>query len=215
MDQPPALSASAFAESTGVSRETLDRLRHYLTLLASWQVRINLVGAATLQDPWRRHILDSAQLVPLIDAAFPGAAPRIADLGSGAGFPGMVLAMLGAGEVHLIESNRKKAAFLKTVARETATRVAIHAVRSETLAGLGAQVVTARAVAPLAQLLDLARPLAAPDAIGLFLKGRRVGEELTAIPEAQRLAIDRLPSESDPDGCIVRVARFRQREGDG
>ncbi len=93
-----SLGPDGFRRLTGVTAETMDRLSVYLALLVKWQRRINLVAASTLADPWRRHMLNSAQLVPLLPGQGPaGLAPRIADLGSGAGFPGLVLAMMGAG----------------------------------------------------------------------------------------------------------------------
>ena len=126
MAEPP-LGRAGFAAQVDVSRETLDRLTLYLELLERWQPAINLVGPATLADPWRRHLLDSAQLV----AHLPARRPLLVDLGSGAGFPGMVLAILGAGPVTLIESDRRKAQFLREVARATATDVTIRAERIE------------------------------------------------------------------------------------
>ena len=109
--------ADDFRQVSGVSRETLERLRIYEALLRKWQAKINLVGPATLDDAWRRHFLDSAQLFPLL----PANAQVVVDLGSGAGFPGLVLAVMGVPTVHLIESDLRKAAFLREVARETAT----------------------------------------------------------------------------------------------
>src|SRR5918912_3476535 len=109
------LTPEGFAELVPVSRETLDRLAAYLDLLRRWQRTINLVGAATLDDPWRRHLLDSAQLLRFL----PEGVRRLVDLGSGAGLPGLALAILGVPEVHLIESDRRKAAFLREAARAT------------------------------------------------------------------------------------------------
>ena len=147
----PPLSREAFGEQLGVSRETLELLTVHLDLLRRWQPAINLVGAATLADPWRRHFLDSAQLARHL----PGAAANLADLGSGAGFPGMVLALLGVSGVHLIEADRRKAQFLREVARATGARVGIHAERIERMQGWPADVITARALAPLPRLLEL------------------------------------------------------------
>ena len=123
------LSREEFGDRLGVSRETLERLSIHLELLRRWQPAINLVGAATLADPWRRHFLDSAQLA----AHVPSAARSCIDVGSGAGFPGMVLALLGVSGVHLIESDRRKAQFLREVARATGAAVAVHAERIERL----------------------------------------------------------------------------------
>jgi 16S rRNA (guanine527-N7)-methyltransferase len=170
-----------------------------LDLLAAWNPRINLVAASTLADPWRRHILDSAQLFPLIP---PHAAPLL-DLGSGAGFPGLVLAILGAEDVHLVESDQRKCAFLREAARVTGAKVQIHAQRAETLAFPGAAVITARALAPLPKLLDIAEPFLLPHSICLFLKGKGVEEELTEARKAWKMAVRLLPSRSDERGAVL------------
>jgi 16S rRNA (guanine527-N7)-methyltransferase len=203
-----AYGPADFQAETGVSRETLARLERYADLLASWNAAINLVGPATLPDLWRRHMLDSAQLLPLLPPARPVSGPGgrvLADLGSGAGFPGLVLAICGAGEVHLIESDLKKATFLRQAARETGTYVTVHATRIERVGGLKADVVTARALAPLARLVAYARPLLTPGGQCLFLKGRGVESELTDLPAAMQDAVERIPSRSDPSGCVVRL----------
>jgi 16S rRNA (guanine527-N7)-methyltransferase len=193
--------AAEFQAETGVSRETLARLEVYAELLRKWTRAINLVGPTTLPDLWRRHMLDSAQLLPLL----PAGRPRIADLGSGAGFPGLVLAICGAGEVHLIESDQKKATFLRQVARETETDVTVHMARIESVEPLQADVVTARALAPLAELLAYARPLLAPGGRCLFLKGQGVEAELTALPREVQTAIERVPSRTDSAACVIRL----------
>src|SRR5688572_14803801 len=153
------LGRAGFAATIAVSRETLERLGVYVDLLGHWQRAINLVGAATLADPWRRHILDSAQLM----ARLPPGARSVVDLGSGPGFPGMVLAILGAPGVVLIESDRRKVEFLREVARATATAVGLQAERIERLPDMPAGVVTARALAPLPRLLPLAERFLAAD----------------------------------------------------
>src|SRR5690606_34129867 len=140
-----------------VSRETGDRLAIYADCLQRWAPAINLIARSTLPDLWRRHFLDSLQLLPLIRAE-AGANPRIVDLGSGAGFPGMVLAIAGAGEVHLVEADAKKATFLREVARRTGASVTLHNCRIEALAPLAAEVATARALAPAERLLSWAQP---------------------------------------------------------
>ena len=143
-----ALTPEAFAAKAAVSRETCERLALHLDLLRRWQQRINLVGRSTLTDPWRRHMLDSAQLAPLLPER-----ARVADLGSGAGFPGLVLAIVRGGPVHLIESDGRKAAFLCEAARVTDAPAEVHASRAEGLA-LAVDVVVARACAPLDRLLS-------------------------------------------------------------
>jgi len=199
MSQP--LGAAGFAAVSGVSRETLARLEAYLGLLRRWQRRINLVGAATLADPWRRHVLDSAQLM----AHLPPGARSVLDLGSGAGFPGLVLALLGAPGVVLVEADRRKCTFLAEAARITAAPVTIRATRIEELPETKVDVVTARALAPLPRLLALARPFFGPTTVGLFLKGARLDEELTAAGERGTMRLRRVQSVSDPRGVILHI----------
>ena len=198
-----AMTPADFTAATGVSRETQARLETYAGLLRDWTRAINLVAPRSLPDLWRRHMLDSAQLLALLPAPPTGRPRRLVDLGSGAGFPGLVLAILGAGEVHLIESDRRKAAFLREAAQATATPVTIHAVRAAEAPAPPADVVTARALAPLPRLLDLAAPFLAPDSVALFPKGRGVAQELTAAGKAWKIAATPYPSRTDPGGSIL------------
>ena len=204
-----ALTPAGFARETGVPRETLARFETYLQLLAKWNRAINLVGAGTLDDAWRRHMLDCAQLLPLLPPCPPGETRRIVDLGSGAGFPGLVLALLEAGEVHLVESDQRKAQFLREAARTLDLDVAIHRARIEALDPLPVDVVTARACAPLAKLLEYAERFPARLKGGpltcLFLKGRQAEDELTAIGNAWNMRVERFPSRTDPTGTILRI----------
>lgn len=179
----------------------MDRLCAYVALLERWNARINLVGRATIGDVWRRHIMDSAQLYSLI----PARARILVDLGSGAGLPGLVLAILGVPEVHLLESDQRKAAFLREALRVTGTQAQLHAQRIEAIRAFPADIVTARALAPLAELLDLAQPFIAPSTVCLFLKGRTADDELTRAQEAWKMRAERLPSASDPSGIILRL----------
>lgn len=200
----PPMSAAAFAAATGVSRETLRRLEAYAGLLLQWQKAINLVGADTLDDLWRRHLLDSAQLLPLL----PAGAREITDIGSGAGFPGLVLAIMGDRPVHLIESAGKKAAFLREAARLTAAPATVHHGRIERLTPWASDVVTARALAPLDMLLDYAAPYlagAGADAACLFLKGARGERELTEASKSWTMMVERFDSATDPTGVIFRI----------
>jgi 16S rRNA (guanine527-N7)-methyltransferase len=198
---PEPLDAAGFARIADVSRETRDRLTRYASLLEKWSGRINLVGRATLPDLWRRHMLDSAQLYPLI----PESARNLVDLGSGAGFPGLVLAIMGVPDVHLIESNARKCAFLREVARATGTKVSIHNVRIEVGIGIKADVVTARALAPLPLLLDYAKPYLTQTSVCLFLKGSGVDEELTKIRDVWNIRERIYPSITDPEGVVLCV----------
>ncbi len=211
---PPALTSEAFREITGVSRETLARFESYAALLKKWNPRINLVAESTLADLWRRHFLDSAQLQALLPPAPENRPLEIVDLGSGAGFPGLVLAILGAGTVTLLESDQRKTTFLREAARLTNTEVIVINQRIEAISAIPADVVTARALAPLPRLLSLAAPfLEAPFVqepaqkarFGLFLKGRGVDRELTDSKAKWQVSVERFSSQSDPEGAILRI----------
>jgi 16S rRNA (guanine527-N7)-methyltransferase len=195
------LGPEDFARIIPVSRETLSRLEAYADLLIQWSARINLVGRGTLADLWRRHILDSAQLRPLV----PNAARNLADLGSGAGFPGLVLAILGVPDVELVEADSRRCAFLREAARITEAKVTIRPCRIEAVPPHPVDVVTARACAPLDRLLDLARPFLAPDTVCLFPKGERVEEELTLARKHWTMKVSVEPSLSDRRGVILRL----------
>jgi 16S rRNA (guanine527-N7)-methyltransferase len=201
----PEFDAAAFRAATGVSRETLGRLQAYADLLNRWTQRINLVAGATLPDLWRRHFLDSAQLAPHIP---PGS--TVIDIGSGAGFPGLVLALMGAGSVTLVESDKRKAAFLREAARRTGTDVAIFADRLENLVGQ-ADVITARAFAPLPRLLAQSQHLVDNRSRYVLLKGQDIEDELTAATTSWKLRIERYPSRTDPRGTIVQLTQVQPR----
>ena len=201
-----ALSREAFAAEmasagSDVSRETLGRLTTYLELLQRWQRAVNLVGASTLADPWRRHILDCAQIALHV----PATAETVIDLGSGAGLPGMVLALLGIRAVHLVESDQRKAQFLREAARTTGAPVVVHAVRIEQLGGLRGDVVTARALAPLPRLLGLAEPVLLPQGVCLFLKGENAADELTAARQSWHMQGESVPSRSGSKGVLLKL----------
>jgi len=199
-DRP--LRAEEVGRALDLPAPTLERLARHLELLRLWQRRLNLVGGETLRDPWRRHVLDSAQLRRLL----PPDARVLVDLGSGAGFPGLVLAILGVPEVHLIEADRRKAAFLREAARVTGcTGVVVHARRIEEMAPIAADVVTARALAPLDRLLDLATPFLGTHGIGLFPKGRRLAAELTEAGRRWKIKARVEPSLAAPEGRILVV----------
>lgn len=205
MNAEAPLTPEAFAAELDVSRETLQRLRTYLDLLRRWQPAVNLVGRGMLADPWRRHILDSAQLIHYL----PPRVISLVDLGSGAGFPGMVLAILGTPGVHLIESDQRKVVFLREVARATQTAVQIHAARIEDVPGSPADVVTARALAPLPRLLELARPFLGPHTRCLFLKGARASSELTAASRSWHMVPKMFTSLSDASGIVLQLEETR------
>ncbi len=204
------LGREGFAKLSNVSRETLERLSLYVDLLIAWNRRINLVGRDTVGDVWRRHILDSAQLHPHL----PPAARVLVDLGSGAGLPGLILALLGMPEVHLIESDTRKAAFLREAIRVTGAAATIHACRAERVKPFPADVVTARALAPLTELLGFAEAFLAPRTICIFPKGRTAGDELTEAAKAWKMRVQRLPSLSDPSGSLLHLENIaREHSG--
>jgi 16S rRNA (guanine527-N7)-methyltransferase len=199
----------AFARQFSVSRETIRRLELYEALLHRWQRAVNLVAARTLAGVWHRHFADSAQLARLV----PPAATTIVDLGSGAGFPGLVLAIVLAERapirVRLVESDTRKAAFLCEVARQTGVAVDILATRiesPETQAKIRpVDVVTVRALAPLSRLLGLAAPLFAAGTVGLFLKGRDVPREIEEARAGWRFDVELVPSLTEADGHVAVV----------
>jgi len=202
------VTPAEFQDATGVSDAVLTRLETYAALLVKWQAKINLVGPDTVPDLWARHMLDSAQLAPFVPAG-----AKVADLGSGAGFPGLVLAIVldGAAQVHLVESDQRKCAFLREVNRTTEAGATIHAARIEALAPLGADVVTSRALAGLAQLLEYADIHRLSTGKCLFPKGKRWREELTEAQKDWNMAVQTHPSRSEPAGRILEVTNIAHR----
>ena len=172
-------------------------------MLTDWNARMSLVSAASLAEFWPRHAFDSAQLIQIAPSA------RVwVDLGAGAGFPGLVLAILLEGQpgvrVHLVESQAKKCRFLEAVVEALGLPAQVHNARAENLA-LKADVVTARAVAPLVRLLGFAKPYLAKGAVGLFQKGRSVDAEIEDARGVWRFTCNIVPSLSDPEGRILRI----------
>lgn len=202
------MTPQEFATRFNVSRETLDRLTIYAGLLAKWNPAINLVARSTLADCWTRHFADSAQAYPHL----PAGTHTLVDLGSGAGFPGLVLAILGVPEVHLIESDTRKAMFLREVARATGAPATVHAVRIEQAPEIAADVVSARALAALPELLTLGHRFLKPGGSCLFLKGKTAADELTAARQSWTMTAQQFPSATDPAGTILHlreIARVR------
>jgi 16S rRNA (guanine527-N7)-methyltransferase len=197
----PPLGPEGFAQVVSVSRETLARLEAYAALLTRWSARINLIGRDTIADLWRRHILDSAQLQPFI----PSAARSLIDLGSGAGLPGLVLAILGVPVVELVEADSRKCAFLREAARIAEVSVVIRGCRIQAVPPHPVDVVIARALAPLDRLLRLAEPFLAPGSECLLLKGERVEDELTLARRHWRMTVSLHQSRSDPRGVVLRL----------
>lgn len=189
-----------------VSRENAGKLDLLVEALEKWQRVKNLLGAGDFAALWSRHVADSLQLDRLAPSG------EWVDLGSGAGFPGLVLAILRPDDAfHLIESNGRKCAFLREAARTIAPNAIVHHGRIEDVVArfeASAVVVSARALAPLAQLLGLAAPLLRKGAVGIFPKGKNYGAELTAARNSWRFEVDVVPSRTDSAGRILRVHGF-------
>lgn len=192
---------------TPVSRETLEKVERYVGLLLTWQQKTNLIAPSTIPNLWTRHVADSLQLLDLA----PDAKTWV-DLGSGGGFPAIPVACALAGTlgamVHLVESNNKKAAFLREAARITGAPAQVHAGRIEKYIETpvsSVDVVSARALAPLKTLCDQAFPLIERGATGLFMKGLDVGSELTEAAKYWNIDAITVASKTSPEGCIVIV----------
>lgn len=194
-----------------VSRETLERLEIYESLLIKWNAAINLVSPQTLAQVWSRHFLDSAQLFDLA----PPDVRHWADLGSGGGFPGMVVAILAKEKapdmlVSLVESDQRKAAFLATVARTLDLPTRIHTRRIEQLDPLKAGILSARALAPLAQLLDFAERHLSIEGTAVFPKGTRWRDELAEAQKKWSFGYDVVPSRTDAEAVILKIEGLKR-----
>ncbi len=199
------MDSESFRRITHVSRETIERLESYVALLESWQRRLNLIGESTRHDIWQRHLLDSAQLYPLL----PDGGEKLLDIGSGAGLPGLVLGIMGVPEVHLVESNRRKAAFLREANRITGAGAVIHNQRIESLEAFAVDIVTARAVAKVNELLDYAAPFIQERTVCLFLKSGSAHEEVRGALRSRAMRATYTPSITDPRGIVVRLEDIR------
>jgi 16S rRNA (guanine527-N7)-methyltransferase len=184
-----------------------DRLRRFADLLLRWNATLNLIAARDAAVVWERHIADSLQLVPLM----PDGVARGVDLGTGGGFPGLVLAIATGIPFDLIESDRRKASFLRTAVLETGAPAAVHCCRIEDAAVAAAGLVTARALAPLPRLLPLAARFLTDDGTCLFLKGAKVEDELLAAERDWAMTVQRVPSATSADGMVLRVTGLRRR----
>jgi 16S rRNA (guanine527-N7)-methyltransferase len=206
-----------------VSRETIARLDRFVDLLLAWQRRTNLISSSTIPTLWTRHVADSLQLLQLAETTSPRAGEgRVGDvwldLGSGGGFPGIVLAcaladVLGS-RIHLIESNMKKASFLREAVRETKVPGIVHAARIETLVpmlGAAADYVTARALAPLPDLLEMVAPFLKKGAKAFLLKGQDLGIELTEATKRWNIEAESVPSKTSKTGRILIVHALTRR----
>ena len=205
------LSRFKLKSDLSLSDSTMDMLDHFVDLTQRWSKSINLIGPASAEQIWHRHILDSAQL---IDVASQDARSWL-DLGSGGGFPGMVVAILASEirpelRVCLVESDQRKAAFLRSVARETGVSVTVHASRVEDLDRQDADILSARALAPLPRLLSLAVTHVAPHGVCLFPKGTTFQSEVDQALENWSFTHHKVPSVTQP-GAMVLVIRDIQR----
>lgn len=203
-----SFSRDAFFERFGVPRETRNSFDVYAGMLGAAQLQMNLVGPSTLNSVWDRHFADSAQLSIL--------GPKSAvwlDMGSGAGFPGLVLALLGHGPMHLVEATSKKAAFLQQVcnALHVDMSVEVHCQRLENLALPSVEVITARACAPLLRLFDWGARFAGASTLWLLPKGQQVAQELAAARERYNFEADLVPSLTSPASWIVVARDVRQK----
>jgi 16S rRNA (guanine527-N7)-methyltransferase len=208
--QTPITGPDTFQASFNVSRETLERLKAYADLLVKWNAKINLVSPDSIPTLWHRHIADSAQLFRFI----PRNTHNLLDVGSGAGFPGLVLAVLGVPNVHLVEVDQRKVAFMREAARVAGVQVTFHPARIESIPAFQVQVVTARALAALDRLLDWTAPFRTPDTLCLFLKGQTVEAELTEAHKQWTMVVDRQQSLTDPTGTILSLREVRRVRDD-
>lgn len=190
-----------------LSAEVIARLERFADLLLRWNGTLNLIAARDGPVVWERHIEDSLQLVPLL----PGATARGVDLGSGGGFPGLVLAIATGIPFDLIEADRRKASFLRTAVLETGAPARVHGCRIEAADVAPAPLVTARALAPLPRLLPLAARLLTGDGFCLLLKGAKAEAELTQVRREWDLTVTRVQSQTHPQGIILRLTALRRR----
>jgi len=182
----------------------MDRLRNYIDLLLRWNRTINLISRRDEPTVWDRHIADCLALLPFLPSDFE----RAIDIGSGAGLPGLVLAIATNRPFDLVEADHRKAAFLREAARATGAPATVHAARIETVSLAPASLVTARAVAPLPTLLPWAVRLLAPGGVCVFPKGRTVADELTAAAAQWHMHLDRFASPTDPQATILRISEI-------
>ncbi|MCH8202542.1 MAG: 16S rRNA (guanine(527)-N(7))-methyltransferase RsmG [Proteobacteria bacterium] len=200
-----------FAGLADVSRETLEKFQIYLELLKKWRSSHNLVGVSTLADPWRRHFLDSAQVLMRWREEGPArAAQSWLDLGSGAGFPGLVLAIMGAGEVHLVESNGKKCAFLRQVIRSTGAKARVHQGRIGDIDLLPVDVITSRALASISRILTLGEKFCGSDTEYWLLKGAAAQRELTEARKYWKVDWRFFQSVTDDFGAVLRLRECKR-----
>ena len=208
---PSPFDAESVYQQLDVSRETFERLEKYVAILNKWQKSINLVSNNTLPEVWHRHILDSAQIFPYTGDSDT----QIMDIGSGAGLPGLILAIMRHGQwgdqaapVTMVESDERKCAFLGVAAQETGVKIKIKNTRLEHLPPLYPDVITARALATVETLLDWTKHQQHRGLNCVFLKGANVEEELTCLQETPNIKIEKKQSLTSSDGVILCLSGF-------
>lgn len=206
------MNTDDFIQKTGVSRETFEKFQLYADMLEKWQKSINLVSNSTLSDKWRRHFYDSAQLIEHIKTS--DKALKILDLGSGAGFPGLVISLLGAGEVHLVEGVGKKCSFMKQVVQKTNMNAIVHNERIEQMVVFPVDLITSRACADLDKLLELTFPFMTDYTECLFLKGEKSGDEIKHASKKWCFDIKKIPSKSEESGMILQLSNIKKNNKD-
>lgn len=191
-----------------VSRETIEKLEIYISLLQQWNKKINLVSQQGMDQVWKRHVYDSFQLIRYLDSSVKS----IADLGSGGGFPGLILALSTDIPVILIESDMRKTIFLREVLRQTKTQATVLCQRIENVNAISVDVVTARALTSLTQLLEFSKNILNKNGYCLFLKGRSVNLEIEEAQKNWKINYKTFSSQTNADGVIVKINQFERVE---
>lgn len=202
-------NAKEFQHCYDVSRETMEKLEIYYSILQKWNKKINLVSKSTIETAWQRHFSDSAQIWRLA----PEGAESWLDFGSGAGFPGLVIAAIAAEKspqlsISLVESDRRKSIFLQQAAHEMGVSVRIHTCRIEDLPKQNANIISARALTSLSQLFDFTEKHLSKQGVCIFPKGARVDKELTEAANSWHISYDSFPSVTDSQSVILRIGEF-------
>lgn len=210
MNNSNAYGEDDFAADIDVSRETLEKLKTYSASLVKWQKAKNLVANSTLDDRWRRHFLDSAQLYPLIRRFHPVVELKILDIGSGAGFPGLVLSIMGLGAATMVEANGRKCTFMKHVARETSAPVSVLDQRIESVQPIEVDILTSRACAKITQLLEWSSPFLGANSEMWLLKGETAEDELTQAAALWNMTVERFDSRSSREGVVLRLSGIKK-----
>jgi 16S rRNA (guanine527-N7)-methyltransferase len=203
MPAPALFGPEEFQQETRISDDVLQKFKRYAAMVGEWNEKASLVGETTLPQIWQRHFMDSAQLAPLL----PKQGGRVADIGSGAGFPGLVLAILGIENITLFERNTRKAGFLQAVSQELGVGVEISNLTAEEYGGEAFDIVTARAVAELSDLIHATRRLRKTSTVCLFLKGKNLDAEIREAQKDWEMPdLRRITSMTEPEAAILRIA---------